>query len=178
MSDYASIPNERSVEIPWAIEKCQRFPVLDVGCRESIYLGDLGGEVQGIDVREMKRDGLNAFWRGDIRAWTHYRTFPTILALSTIEHIGLGVKSYETTDDAVEDGDLQAVRGCLRNLDPGGDLLITVPYGPNPDTDWYRVYNSERLEWLLQDCEWTAEMILNPAWDVGGVALITATHKG
>lgn len=171
---------ERDVEIPWAIKNCTRFPVLDVGCRESVYHGDIKGEVHGLDVREHKRDGLDAFYKGDIRTWKGFRKYPTVLSVSSNEHVGLAVKSYETEADDVEFGDRRAVEGCMNNLADDGVFLMTVPAHEGEERrivyDWYRSYNELGIADLLEGFDYSAEFIYNPTWPVGGVCLAEVRH--
>ena len=180
MNDWALIPNERSVELPWLVDQTIAFPALDVGCNESVYLRhyqDAMTPLDGIDVRPQSRGGLNTFYQADIRTWDAPQKYGTVIALSTIEHIGLHVDGYGTSADDVEDGDRKAIEGCMRALRPGGTLLLTVPYGKDENRGWYRIYSKVGLERLLAGYEWDADYHLNDSWDVGGVALIKVWHR-
>ncbi len=177
--NWEDIPNERSVEIPFLLASQVKFPALDVGCHESSYLREFSDALtplDGIDIRPQTRGGLNTFYQDDIRTWEAPFLYATVVALSTIEHIGLTCEGYGTTADDPE-GDRKAIEGCMRALRPDGRLLLTVPYGPSENRGWFRVYSKPDLEWLLRGFEWDAEYHVNPEWDVGGCALITVTHK-
>jgi len=100
--------------------------------------------------------------------------YATVIALSTIEHIGLTCEGYGTTADDPE-GDRKAIEGCMRALKPGGTLLLTVPFGKSENRGWYRIYDDESLDRLLDGIDYNAEYHSDPAWAVGGVALVTAT---
>lgn len=169
--------NERDYEIPWLLAQQITGPVLDVGCHDSTYLADLPGPVDGIDVRGGSNPALRQVFTADIRTWQAPERYPTIVALSTIEHIGLHFDPYGTTADD-EDGDLNAIDGMTRALAPGGVMLITVPYNHQPEhRGWYRLYSRQGLDVLLNNLDWTAEYHYNAAWEVGGVALIVARAK-
>lgn len=169
---------ERSVEIPWLLRTIEHYPALDVGSHESVYLHDLGGPIDGIDVRPAP-DGqpLRQFFQGDIRTWQAPEKYPTIIAVSTIEHIGLEFAPYGTLADD-EDGDRNALIGCMRNLAPGGVLLLTVPFGDTHEhRDWYRRYNWDSLSALLTGFFWHSELVLNSSWQVGGCALVKVWNE-
>lgn len=166
---------ERSVEVPWAIANAQP-PTLDVGCAESDYLADLAGPVDGIDVRPADMP-LDVFFEGDIRTIELPTRYRTVLAISTIEHIGLAHGPYGTTADDPEHGDRRAVEGCMRHVADSGQLLMSVPYnyGAGENRGWYRVYSHDSLCRLLDGFDWDLEVHMNDQWTVGGVALVTVT---
>jgi ubiquinone/menaquinone biosynthesis C-methylase UbiE len=73
-------------------------------------------------------------------------SFDVAVSLSTIEHIGLdwyAPINAESTDHG-------AMAELLRVLKPGGRLLLTVPFGRPVTTRVHRVYDSARLDALLQ----------------------------
>ncbi len=180
MTDWSQVPNERSKEIPWLLGQTLTFPALDVGSNESSYLrhyADAMTPLDGIDIRPQTRGGLRDFHQADIRTWEAPQKYATVIALSTLEHVGLECEGYGTKADDEAEGDRRAVEGCMRALRSGGKMLLTVPYGPAENRGWYRVYSKPGLERLLAGYEWSAEFHENPAWDVGGVALITVRHK-
>ncbi|MFO0730169.1 MAG: DUF268 domain-containing protein [Nitrospiraceae bacterium] len=73
------------------------------------------------------------------------RTFSAVLAVSVIEHIGIG--HYGEPEANV--GDQVAVQEVARILKPGGKALISVPYGRRLTNDWMRVYDQARLRKLI-----------------------------
>lgn len=176
--DYAHLPTERSVELPWLLNQPIAMPALDVGCNESVYLyhyADAMTPLDGIDVRPHKNRWLRTFHQGDIRTWEAPMKYATVIALSTIEHIGLAVENYGTNDDDVAFGDRKALEGCVRALRPGGKLLLTVPYSTSENRGWYRIYDKTTLARLLEGFTSKVEIVMNPQWKVGGVALCEVT---
>ena len=168
---------ERDVEVPWAVANAIP-PILDVGCAESDYLADLPGPVDGIDVRSMHpfdKPALRNFFHGDIRTAHLPHRYRTVLAVSTIEHVGLAHRAYGTDADDPLCGDRRAVEGCINALRPGGRLLMSVPYGTAEHRGWYRVYDERTLAGLLVGFDWHAEYHRDAAWPVAGVALVTVT---
>lgn len=157
--------SERAAEIPWAIANTVG-PVLDVGCAESTYLDNLAGPVDGIDVREPKRTmaALRRFYRGDICTFPLPRSYATVLAVSTIEHIGLACKAYGTVaDDA--DGDRHALEGCLAATAPGGQVLVSVPFGKPGHHGWFRQYDLDGLGRLFDGYDATIEIRVAADWE-------------
>lgn len=169
----ARFQNERDVEIPWTLANVTCGPVLDVGCHDSTYLADLPGPVDGIDVRPTHNPALRDTYCADIRTWDCGNKYPFVLAVSTVEHIGLAFEPYGTEADD-PDGDIHAIAGMRRALAPGGTLLVTVPFGTPEHRGWYRRYDHTGLCRLMEGLDWSAEYYHDPTWEVGGVALITA----
>lgn len=144
--------NERIVEIPWVFMNLglEHGKILDVGCcwsSVSMELASMGFEAWGIDLDQLLLSHPNfKFIRGDVcRDSLPENYFDRVLAISTLEHIGLG-----HFQDAIRaDGDRQAMRSIRRVLKPGGRLLMTVPFGRGRVTEWFRVYDSRSLAELL-----------------------------
>jgi len=154
---YGLFIGERVVEYPFVLLNmaAERGKVLDVGCYGSklpIELASLGYEVWGIDVLPfpLKHPNLT-FIQGDIcRAPFADNFFDVVIAVSTIEHIGL--ERYG--DPAHGNGDKQAVKEIVRILKNGGRFIITVPFGEKSVFSYkgialHRVYDLPSLEELL-----------------------------
>jgi hypothetical protein len=157
--------SEREAEISWAVANSVA-PVLDVGCAESTYLADLPTPVDGIDVRAIATMGpLRHRYRGDIRTFTFVRPYRTVLAVSTLEHVGLACPAYGTSADD-PDGDRHGLEGCLRATGDGGKVLMSVPFGRPGDHGWFRQYDLARLKELLDGYDAHIEIRAAPDWDV------------
>jgi 2-polyprenyl-3-methyl-5-hydroxy-6-metoxy-1,4-benzoquinol methylase len=87
-------PTDRYIEYPFVLNNIELRPnILDVGCSGSmlpLLLKSLGYEVHGIDIRDYLPKNKFMFTKGSICS-TNYddNEFDTIIAISTIEHIGL-----------------------------------------------------------------------------------------
>jgi SAM-dependent methyltransferase len=146
------------VEYPFVLRELnlKSGRVLDVGCTSPyniipLVLADQGLEVWGIDVRIFKIRHPNfKFIKGDIRKTSFPNSyFERIIAISTIEHIGLRGR-YSTEQDLA--GDRKAILEMTRILKKGGFILMTIPFGRAKIVDAsHRVYDSERLQYLVKD---------------------------
>lgn len=146
------VTTERVVEYPFVFQHLgpPDGPVLDVGCSGSrlpIALASRGYRVVGFDFSgyPYPHPGLRAV-RGDIiRAPFDDASFSRIIAISVIEHIGIG----HYGDPLAGEGDHRAVEEIARLLRPGGRTILTVPFGKAMINDWMRVYDPPRLRRLI-----------------------------
>ncbi len=145
------VTTERVIEYPFIFQHLGKPAglVLDIGCCHSrlpIALASRGYPVIGFDMHPypFPHPKLRAV-QGDILSTPFLNeSFHTILAISTLEHIG--IQHYGGVEEG--SGDVKAVEEIARLLQPGGMALITVPYGKVLTNDWMRVYDSERLKKL------------------------------
>lgn len=148
------VVNERVVENPFVLSNLpQRAKrILDVGCTEgylAIQLASLGFSVYGIDVRNYVLSHPNFhFVRDDITNTPFPNEyFDVVLALSSIEHVGLG----HYGDPMHGQGDFRAIKEIYRVLKKGGTLIMSVPIGLTATKTWERIYDDESLKQLLAD---------------------------
>lgn len=157
--NYALVVTERVVEIPFALRSLELPPgarVLEFGCSGSplcLSLASLGYRVIGVDLRPYPLVHPNLrFVQGDfLAAGFGAGEFDAVVAISAVEHCGLGAYGEEPSDR----GDRAVVDEIARVLRPGGRLLLTVPYGRAGETSWFRVYDRPRLDALLARFEVT-----------------------
>jgi SAM-dependent methyltransferase len=147
--------NERIAEIAYVFGAVASLPsgshVLDFGATEStvsLSLASLGHEVVAADLRPYPLQHPNVrSLVGPIEQWDGPdRPFDAVVCLSALEHVGLG--AY---DEAPSDGDLDRaiVERFGRWLRPGGELVLTAPYGRWEVTETQRVYDAPHLDALL-----------------------------
>ena len=131
--------------------------ILDVGGAESRlskFLAEQGFDVYVIDIREDDY-GSARFIKANILEYDFPEGFfDIIVAISTVEHVGLPCYGQELID---RDGDVKALRKLKSWLRSGGLLLLTLPFGvPHHPPDFERVYNLETLR----------SRVLFVGWDV------------
>lgn len=151
--------NERIVEQPYvfgALESLERpARILDVGGSEStvaLSLASAGQEVHVVDPRgyPLAHPGLHVHtMRLDELAAG--RRFDAAVALSSLEHFGLGAYG-----EAGEGGrqDRAALEQIRSSLGPGGTLVLTVPCAPTSSVDEFqRTYSIPELREMLAPWE-------------------------
>ncbi|OUL33180.1 class I SAM-dependent methyltransferase [Nostoc sp. 106C] len=128
--------------------------ILDVGASESLLSYELASfnySVTAIDIRPIGLFHPNLkFVKSDIcQPVLPPASFDCVVALSTIEHIGLGWYG----DKIKENYDLEAIKQIYALLKPEGHFILTVPYGKEALTPVHRIYNKESVQRLVQDFE-------------------------
>ncbi|BBD67493.1 TPR domain protein [Nostoc commune NIES-4072] len=130
----------------------RHIEILDVGAAESLLSYELASfnySVTAIDIRPIVLFHPNLkFVQTDIcKPVLPPASFDCVIALSTLEHIGLGWYGDETG----ESYDVKAVQQISLLLKPQGSFILTVPYGKKALTPVHRIYNQESLQKLIQD---------------------------
>jgi len=72
--------------------------------------------------------------------------FDVIVAVSSIEHAGLGAYG----ESKFEKGDYKIISEFYRILKKKGKLIMTVPFGIKGETSTYRVYDCSSLRNILK----------------------------
>jgi hypothetical protein len=192
--------NERIVELPFALGVAANLqpgdPVLDFGATEStlsLQLASLGLDVTAADLRPYPLTHPRLRTQvGPIEQWEGpARPLAAIFSISALEHVGLG--AYDETP--TEDGSLdrQIVERFASWLRPGGQFVLTAPYGRWSVDELQRVYDRAHLDellagWTILDravCVQTGPSVWErvdaepdaSTWDDGrrGVVLVRAT---
>jgi SAM-dependent methyltransferase len=121
--------------------------VLEIGCCEADWINaalkaDPSLEITGVDWRERASDKRWTFVRGDVNAIDFpENSFDWVIAISSIEHIGLG---HYDSDPVREDGDTECMKRVLRWLKPGGSIYFDVPHAKT-----YHVVGTKHREYTL-----------------------------
>jgi hypothetical protein len=69
-----------------------------------------------------------------------------VFCVSAIEHVGLGAYDEAPTEGTLDHTIVQRFKEWLR---PGGELVLTAPYGHWSVDELQRVYDAEHLDALL-----------------------------
>jgi 2-polyprenyl-3-methyl-5-hydroxy-6-metoxy-1,4-benzoquinol methylase len=155
---YWAGTNERILEKNFILLSLARLyessqiKILDVGSAESLLayeLASLNYSVTAIDIRPIALSHPNLkFIKNDIcQPILSTASFDCVIALSTLEHIGLGWYG----DEIGEELDCEAVKQIYSLVRPGGNFILTVPYGKRALTPVHRIYDRESLQRLVQN---------------------------
>lgn len=148
--------NERVVEVPYVHSRLLALPpgsrVLDFGSTESefsIVAASHGYQVTSMDLRAypLEHPNLHAVVGPAEDADDPEEPFDLIVSLSALEHVGLGSYGEETKS---LDLDRRLVERFHRWLRPGGNFVLTVPYGRWEVTATQRIYDDAHLDVLLE----------------------------
>jgi len=132
--------NEKIIEIPFVFSSINNIDrpqkILDFGCTRSwisISLASLGHNVFGVDLREylFKHDNF-LFKKQDILEFAE-KNFDIVIAISTIEHVGLGVYGEKYNPDILP----KIINKISSLLKDRGDLIVTTPVG-KPSIDYFQ----------------------------------------
>jgi SAM-dependent methyltransferase len=150
--DPEMVSTERIIEYPFVFQHLPEVagPVLDLGCcssQVSLALASRGFPVIGVDFNPYpyRHPNFHAV-RGDaMQLPFRPGTFAAVLAISMIEHVGIG----HYGDPLAQSGDQAVIYEIARTLKPRGKALITVPFGRARTDDFQRIYDPTRLSAVL-----------------------------
>jgi SAM-dependent methyltransferase len=109
--------------------------------------------ITGIDMAEPVFDASRLYAEsvcGDI-CDTEFadETFDLVWCISSLEHIGMDNSGYgePLSDGATAE---RAMVEMMRIIRPGGSVLVTVPYGKFEDHGWFRNFDQDSFQDLLE----------------------------
>ncbi len=143
------------------LDRARYRTVLDVGCCRSPLtpiMKELGFEVDGIDLlpSPLSYQGVE-YIEGDFLTANLKDSYDVVVMVYVLEHVGLSGR-YNSPE--VKDGDIKALEKVKQILNPGGMLIVTLPYGQEKIIrPLHRVYNkdSRLLKYALENFEPEAE---------------------
>lgn len=165
---YGPHIDERCVEIPWSLAnlKASDRPMIDAGsvlnepwilAHDKLTKRELVIWSLIIDQFPMRRN--LSFVHGDFRKpLLRSGTFDSIVCISTLEHVGMWpIPSPPFAENLAKPQpakDLFGYRSALATfrdlLIPGGQLLLTLPYGYKEDQDWLQIFDSAGVDDVVQ----------------------------
>lgn len=112
-----------------------------------------GADIVSIDIllhNESSRFGVRYIQGDCCNTGLPSASAEVVSLISTLEHIGLG--RYD--DPLNVDGDIRCMREVWRVLNPGGHLVLTIPYGyPTVVFNLHRIYDEGRFQTVTQGFE-------------------------
>ncbi len=155
--------DERVVEYPWIYSRLARHVrLLDVGSTLNVefHIEHLRGCFKEIVfLNPYTDDGYRNAMQGisyiscDIRNhWLSPASFGQVTCISTLEHIGCdnsiygGPKVMSVTLDETRTARASAMRSIRVLLEPGGSVLLTVPFGQRENHGWFVQFDANELD--------------------------------
>jgi SAM-dependent methyltransferase len=154
--------DERVVEYPWLLACRARGRVLDAGSalNHEHVLDRFLPEFDSLTIVTLEPEDVAFLQRRVSYVYSDLRSLPfrdswfdAVVSLSTLEHVGMDNSSYGSNEAVASDPDAEltrAVAELLRVLRPGGELLVSVPFGAFEDHHWFRQFGKSQLEQLLE----------------------------
>lgn len=154
--------DERVVEYPWLLSKGPSGRALDGGStlNHPYVLDVFLPLLRSLCIVNMSYEGA-AFPERDVSyLFTDLRDLPfrdgwfdTVISISTLEHVGMDNSVYGVAGTRAADPYPELLRATaeLRRITaPGGNILITVPFGEPQDLGWLHQFDAEGLERIIE----------------------------
>jgi SAM-dependent methyltransferase len=160
-SGYGAGWDERVVEFPWLLAQGLRGRLLDAGSTlNHPHIVERCLElVDAMTITTLTPEPTTFTDRGVSYVYTDLRELPfrdrwfdTVICASTIEHVGMDGRIYGNEQPRADDPaheQRRALAELRRVLQPGGRILLTVPFGRPEDHGWFLQFDGRRLEELI-----------------------------
>ena len=158
---YGIAMDERVIEWPWVLANGVGGATLDAGSalNHAEVLAHFAPRLSDLHIVKLKPEAQAftsariSYVFADLRELP-YRDdlFDTVVSVSTLEHVGMKNDRYGVADENAEVPDEELARALVelrRVTRPGGQLLITVPYGRPDDFGWSRIFSRAMVERMV-----------------------------
>ena len=184
--------NERIIEQPFVFAAVADLApgarILDIGGGESTVsfsLASAGYHVTVIEPAGYPFEHPNlAVFEKPLEQFDTVEPYDAVIALSSIEHFGIGHYDFEGSAEADIDAeaDIAAVAASADLLGPDGRLVLTVPYGPAEVTDVERIYDRDGIlrlldGWMIHHVS-VGRRVDDRTWELEATELIEPKEPG
>ena len=165
-ANYGVRLDERVVEYPWVFSRLRAGGglIIDAGSTfnkkrllESEFLRERTLLVYTLNTDWITLNNRVSYLFGDLRDMIlKDNVASSIVCISTLEHVGFTYE-YETYSQrnpwpaADPESYRAAVREFRRLLEPGGQLLLTVPYGRYENHGWLQQFDAARIAAIVDE---------------------------
>lgn len=160
---YGRELDARIIELPWLLAQLEPGPgaLLDAGSslnREPVLTAPVL-RAKRVTIATLAPEtqcfwqlGVS-YWYGDLRQLAfRSELFDTVVSVSTLEHVGMNNERYAGKDlrECAPEDFLTAVKELRRVLKPGGNCLITVPFGRYENHGWFQQFDAALADRLIE----------------------------
>jgi SAM-dependent methyltransferase len=152
--------DERAIEIAWTLGRYRgERRVLDTGYAhaEPIWIAallDAGiEELVGVDLVEREVPRMRTVVADMRKLPFPSRSFDTVFCVSTLEHVGADNTRYGAEAERDPDGPRVALHELRRVTARRGRILVTVPTGRRPDSEWYVAQSADAWRQLFDETD-------------------------
>jgi len=154
--------DERVVELPWLFTRDLHGRMLDAGSvlNHAHTVVRARHRVDELTIVTLSPEPEAYPFLGISYLYADLRELPLrdasqdlVACISTLEHVGMDNSQYGAGKEQAEDPDAEvtlALGELRRVLRPGGELLVSVPFGVPEEFGWVRVFDAAGLEALQQ----------------------------
>lgn len=156
--------DERIVEYPWMLSRLNSSEclLLDAGSTLNytciLNLQQLTTKsiiIMTLAPEHLEKRNNVSYLYGDLRdILIRDNTFRYIVCISTLEHIGMDNTVFYTSEKKYQETNLEAYKPVMnelrRVLEPGGCLLLTVPYGKPENFGWMQQFDGMGLRKIVE----------------------------
>jgi SAM-dependent methyltransferase len=153
--------DERVIEFPWLFAQGLEGRILDAGSslNHAHVLDRVLPLVSQLHVVTLEPEASAfpelgvSYVYADLRDLPYRNDyFDTVVSVSTLEHVGMDNRGYGVMAPRSEDpvGELRRAFAELRRV-ASSRLLLTVPYGRREDHGWFRQFDREDVELLVDE---------------------------
>jgi SAM-dependent methyltransferase len=152
--------DERVVEYPWFFSRLPAGSgkLLDAGSALNFQFFTELLKEKTVHIATLAPEA-NCYWQtgwsylfADLRELPIRNSYYDCIAcISTLEHVGANNERYTGVKEEIKASEhFIALEELWRVLKPGGTLYLTVPFGKPTPLDWFKQFNSQMIQELIE----------------------------